>query len=132
MRDFPFSAGRLSDRRARRTACAWACLALGASKAAGKEFLADDCIGLAQEIAFSSLLAFFPSVILVVGLLGLLGPGAYDSLTHLLGTVAPKGVLDMIKLAKDSSADNQAGSAIALVDRHRSARSGRRAARRAR
>ena len=79
-----------------------------------KEFLADDCLGLAQQIAFSSLLAFFPSVILVIGLLGLLGSGAYDSLIHLLGSVAPKGVLDAIDLAKQSSADNHAGSAIAL------------------
>jgi membrane protein len=86
-----------------------------AIKAAAKEFLADDCLGLAQEIAFSSLLAFFPSVILVIGLLGVLGPGAYDSLVHLLGTVAPKAVLDAIDLAKDSSAHNSAGSAVALT-----------------
>ena len=86
-----------------------------ALKAAGKEFLADDCLGLAQQIAFSSLLAFFPSVILVIGLLGVLGPGAYDSLTHLLGTVAPRAVLDAINLAKDSSAHNSAASAIALT-----------------
>ena len=88
---------------------------LSALKAAGKEFLADDCMGLAQEIAYSALLAFFPSVILVVGLLGVLGSGAYDSLTHLLGTVAPKGVLQMIDLAKQSSAHNRAGSAVALA-----------------
>ena len=54
-------------------------------------------------------------MILLVALLGLIGPGAYDSLTHLLGPVAPKGVLDVIDLAKESSADNQAGSAIALA-----------------
>jgi len=86
-----------------------------AFKGAGKEFLEDDCLGLAQQVAFSSLLAFFPSVILVVGLLGLLGSGAYDSLINLLGTVAPKGVLGAIELAKKSSADNSAGSAIALT-----------------
>lgn len=86
-----------------------------AVKAAGKEFLADDCLGLAQGIAFSSLLAFFPSVVLVIGLLGLLGPGAYDSLLHLLGPVSPKAVVDAINLAKQSSADNHAGSAIALT-----------------
>ena len=85
-----------------------------ALKSTVKEFLADDCLGLAQQIAFSSLLAFFPSVILVIGLLGLLGSGAYDSLIHLLGSVAPKGVLDAIDLAKQSSADNHAGSLIAL------------------
>ncbi len=72
-------------------------------------------MGLSQEVAYSSLLAFFPSVILVIGLLGLLGPGAYESLTHLLGTVAPKAVLDAIRLAKESSADNKAGSAIAFA-----------------
>jgi len=86
-----------------------------AFKGAGKEFIEDDCLGLAQQVAFSSLLAFFPSVILVVGLLGLLGSGAYDSLINLLGTVAPKGVLSALELAKKSSADNHAGSAIALT-----------------
>jgi membrane protein len=86
-----------------------------AIKAAGKEFLADDCLGLAQQVAFSSLLAFFPSVILVVGLLGVIGPGAYDSLIHLLGTVAPKAVLDALNLAKDSSTRNSAASAVALT-----------------
>ena len=111
MRGFPFSAGtEQASSPYRLRGVQWR----SATKAAGKEFLADDCLGLAQEIAYSSLLAFFPSVILVVGLLGLFGPGAYESLTHLLGTVAPKGVLDMIKLAKDSSADNKAGSAIAF------------------
>jgi membrane protein len=113
VRDFPFSTAtrRTPSSPYRLRGTQW----LSAAKAAAKEFLADDCMGLAQEIAYSSLLAFFPSVILVVGLLGLFGPGAYESLTHLLGTVAPKGVLDMITLAKDSSAHNKAGSAIALA-----------------
>ena len=87
---------------------------VAALKRAGKEFIADDCFGLAQEIAYSSLLAFFPSVILVVGLLGVIGPGAYQSLIDLLGTVAPKAVIDVLDLAKQSSVDNKAGSAIAL------------------
>jgi membrane protein len=112
VRDFPFTA------KTERTPSSPYKLSLGAwgsaLKSTAKEFLADDCLGLAQEVAFSSLLAFFPSVILVVGLLGLLGSGAYDSLINLIGSVAPKGVLDAINLAKQSSADNHAGSAIAL------------------
>ena len=111
MRDFPFRAKTEAPTSPYR-------LSLGswgsALRSTVKEFLADDCLGLAQQIAFSSLLAFFPSVILVIGLLGLIGSGAYDSLVHLLGSVAPKGVLDAIDLAKQSSADNQAGSVIAL------------------
>jgi membrane protein len=114
VRDFPFSTGtesRAPSSPYRLRGGQW----LSALKASGKEFLKDDCMGLSQEIAYSALLAFFPSVILVVGLLGVIGPGAYDSLTHLLGSVAPKGVLQMIDLAKQSSADNKAGSAIALA-----------------
>jgi membrane protein len=114
VRDFPFSTGTESRAQSSpyrlRGGQWWSAL-----KTSGKEFLKDDCMGLSQEIAYSALLAFFPSVILVVGLLGLLGPGAYDSLTHLLGSVAPKGVLQMIDLAKQSSANNRAGSAIAFA-----------------
>src|SRR5918998_3591978 len=45
-------------------------------KRAFKEFMADDCMGLSQQIAYSSLLAFFPAIVLRVGLLGLIG--AYE------------------------------------------------------
>ena len=112
MRDFPFPAKTEPAPTSpyRLSLGSWG----SALRSTVKEFLADDCLGLAQQIAFSSLLAFFPSVILVIGLLGLIGSGAYDSLVHLLGSVAPKGVLDAIDLAKQSSADNQAGSVIAL------------------
>jgi membrane protein len=84
-------------------------------KRAGKQFMADDCMGLAQQVAFSSLLAFLPTVILAIGLLGLFGPGAFDSLERFVGSVAPNGVTDMIALAKKDAAENKAGSAIAFV-----------------
>jgi membrane protein len=83
-------------------------------KRTGKHFMADDCLGLAQEVAFSSLLAFFPAVILAVGLLGLVGPGAYESLRHLLEPVAPHAVLDAIDVAK-KSATGRSGSAVAFA-----------------
>jgi membrane protein len=60
-----------------------------------KEFLADDAMGLAQQIAYSSLLAFFPAVIFLVGLLGLVD--AYDDLQEFLGPVAPAAVLSTIE-----------------------------------
>ena len=84
-------------------------------KRAGKQFMADDCMGLAQQVAFSSLLAFLPTVILAIGLLGLFGPGAFDSLERFVGSVAPHGVTDMIALAKKDAAQNKSGSAIAFV-----------------
>jgi membrane protein len=80
-----------------------------------QQFLADDCMGLAQQVAYSSLLAFLPTVILAIGLLGLFGNGAFDSLESFIGTVAPHGVRSMIKLAQQDAANNKGGSAIAFV-----------------
>jgi membrane protein len=77
-----------------------------------KEFMADDCMGLSQQVAYSSLLAFFPAVVLLVGLLGLFG--AYDQLQQFLGTVAPKAVIDAIQIAQNSSHD-KGGSVIAVL-----------------
>jgi membrane protein len=85
---------------------------LDALKRSFREFVADDCIGLSQQIAFSSLLAFFPAVVVLVGLLGLFG--AYDELERFLGTVAPGAVLDAIEIAQDS-AKGRGGSAVAVI-----------------
>jgi membrane protein len=84
-------------------------------KKAGRSFVADDCIGLAQQIAFSALLAFLPTVILVIGLLGLFGPGPFNSLEHFVGSVAPKSVIDIIDLAEKDAAHNKSGSALATA-----------------
>jgi membrane protein len=82
-------------------------------KRTAKEFLADDCMGLAQQIAFSALLAFFPAMILLVGLLGLIG--AYDELSSFLGIVAPGAVTDAIDIAERSAAGKPASASIAFV-----------------
>lgn len=81
-------------------------------KRTGKEFLADDCMGLAQAVAYNSLLAFFPAVILIVGLLGLID--AYDDLQEFLGAIAPGAVIDALEIAEENSRGG-AGSAAALV-----------------
>ena len=70
-------------------------------------------MGLSQQVAFGSLLAFFPSVILLVGLLGLIG--AYEELGNFLGTVAPGAVIDAIDLAQKTAAGNKATSTVAVV-----------------
>ncbi|MGB2875444.1 MAG: YihY/virulence factor BrkB family protein [Gaiellaceae bacterium] len=84
-------------------------------KRAGRQFLDDDCMGLAQQVAYSSLLAFLPSIILLIGLLGLFGNGAFDSLERFVGSVAPHGVIKMIDLARKDAAGNKSGSAIAFA-----------------
>ena len=76
-----------------------------------KEFLADDCMGLAQQVAYSSLLAFFPAVVALIGLLDLVN--AYDTLQNFLNPVAPKAVTDLIEsFQKDSGGG---GSVVAFV-----------------
>ena len=86
---------------------------VAAAKRAFKEFAADDCMGLAQQIAYSSLLAFFPAVILLVGLFGLIG--AFDALKEFLGVIAPGAVIDAIEIAEDSAAGRKGASAAAFV-----------------
>jgi membrane protein len=76
-----------------------------------KQFMADDCMGLAQQVAYSSLLAFFPAVVFLVGLLDLLG--AYDTLQDFLNPVAPAAVTDLIKQLQEDSGGG--GSALAVV-----------------
>ena len=76
-----------------------------------KQFMADDCMGLAQQVAYSSLLAFFPAVVFLVGLLDLLG--AYDTLQDFLNPVAPAAVTDLIEQLQEDSGGG--GSALAVV-----------------
>ena len=70
-------------------------------------------MGLAQQIAYSSLLAFFPAFILLVGLLGLID--AFDDLKEFLGAVAPGAVVDAIELAEESAAGRAGASTVAVV-----------------
>ncbi|HET7449128.1 MAG TPA: YihY/virulence factor BrkB family protein [Gaiellaceae bacterium] len=84
---------------------------IAVSKRTFKRFLADDCMGLSQQVAYSALLAFFPAVVALVGLLDLIG--AYDALQRFLNPVAPKAVTDLIQTFQQDS--NGGGSAIAFV-----------------
>jgi membrane protein len=70
-------------------------------KSSGKEFLDDDCMGLSQQVAYSSLLAFFPAMIFLIAFLDLIG--AYGALLNFLEPVAPKSVLNIVtQLQRDS------------------------------
>src|SRR5260370_323134 len=84
---------------------------LAATKRAGSAFVSDDCMGLAQQIAYSWMLAFFPAVAFFLGLLGVLG--LYDQLQSFLAPISPHGVIRFIEgLQKDSKGS---ASVTALV-----------------
>jgi membrane protein len=81
-----------------------------ASKQAAGDFLADDCMGLAQEVAYSWMLAFFPAVAFFLGLLGVLH--LYDKLQSFLAPISPQGVIHFIEgLQKDS----KGGASVAAL-----------------
>jgi membrane protein len=85
---------------------------VAALKRSFKEFLADDCMGLAQQIAYSSLLAFFPAMIFLIGLFGLIG--IYDDLRDFLGVIAPGAVLEALDIAQESAEGQSASLAVVL------------------
>jgi len=81
---------------------------LAVFKKSGKEFLADDCMGLSQQVAYSSLLAFFPAMIFLIAFLDLIG--AYGALIDFLDPIAPESVTNIIhQLQRDT------GSASVLL-----------------
>ncbi len=77
-----------------------------------KEFMADGCMDLAKQIAFSSMLAFFPAVAFLLGVLGLFN--LFDDVKTFLDPIAPAGVVKFITgLQKDSQ--SHTGATIALI-----------------
>ena len=85
---------------------------LAVVKRSFSEFMSDDAMGLSQQVAYSSLLAFFPAMVFLVGFLGLIG--AFDALQDFLNPVAPGAVTDLIQEMQKSSGE-EGVSAAALV-----------------
>jgi membrane protein len=74
-------------------------------------FMSDDCLGLAQQIAYSSLLAFFPATAFLVGALGLFH--LFDDVKRLLDPIAPGGVIRFISsLQRDSKGGASAAAFV--------------------
>jgi membrane protein len=85
---------------------------LAALKRSGTEFMRDDCMGLAQQIAYSSLLAFFPAVAFLVGALGLFH--LFDDVEQLLDPIAPNGVIKFISSLQQDSGEGTSAAAFAI------------------
>ena len=79
-----------------------------ALKRSFSSFIADDCTGLAKQIAYSSLLAFFPAAAFVVGALGLFH--LFDDVKRLLEPIAPSGVIRFIAGLQQ---DSRGGTSVA-------------------
>jgi membrane protein len=85
---------------------------VAAFKRSFAEFMKDDCMGLAQQIAYSSLLAFFPAVAFLVGALGLFD--LFDDVKRLLDPIAPNGVIKFISSLQQDSQGGASAAAFVL------------------
>jgi len=81
---------------------------LTAFKRSFSAFLKDDCMGLSQQIAYSSLLAFFPAMAFLVGALGIFH--LFDDVKRLVDPIAPGGVIGFISGLQH---DSQGGTSTA-------------------
>jgi membrane protein len=75
-------------------------------------FMRDDCMGLSQQIAYSSLLAFFPAMAFVIGALGLFD--LFDDVKALLDPIAPQGVIDFISSLQEDSDQSTSAAAFTI------------------
>jgi membrane protein len=85
---------------------------LAALRRSFTEFMRDDCMGLAQQIAYSSLLAFFPAMAFLVGALGLFD--LFDDVKQLLDPIAPNGVIKFISSLQEDSQGGTSAAAFIL------------------
>ena len=85
---------------------------LAALKRTFEQFLEDDCIGMAQSIAYSSMLAFFPAVAFLLGVVGLFD--LFDDLKRFLDPIAPNGVIDFVGGLQQDSGKSASAAAFTL------------------
>ena len=76
------------------------------------QFMADDCMGLSQQIAYSSLLALFPALAGVIGFLAVFG--LFDNVLHVLSGVAPRGVIKFVGTVRGDSHGSAKAAALAI------------------
>lgn len=81
----------------------------------GQEVLADNCFGLAAQLAFYFFLALFPALLFVVAIVSFIPvQGLIDSITASLSRVAPYEVLALVKDQIAKIANDKAGGLLTL------------------
>jgi membrane protein len=104
----PARVGRTPSSPERLTRGEW----LRALKGSFSAFMRDDCMGLSQQIAYSSLLAFFPAVAFLIGALSLFH--LFDDVKQLLDPIAPSGVITFIDNLQQDSKNGASAAAFVL------------------
>jgi membrane protein len=80
-----------------------------------REVLADDCLGLAAELAYYFFLALFPALLFLVAIVSFIPvAGLLDAITNNLARVAPGEVLSIVQDQVLKIAHNQDGGLLTL------------------
>jgi len=85
---------------------------IAALKRSFAAFMRNDCMGLSQEVAYSSLLAFFPAMAFLIGALGLFH--LFDDVKQLIDPIAPSGVTKFISTLQHVSKGGTSGVAFTI------------------
>jgi membrane protein len=81
----------------------------------GKEVIADNCLGLAAQLAYYFFLALFPALLFVVAIISYIPvENLMDGLTNLLARVAPSEALKLIQDQIFKIAQDEAGGLLTL------------------
>ncbi|MGK8522678.1 YihY/virulence factor BrkB family protein [Nocardia asteroides] len=79
-------------------------------KRAGKEFQRDNLTDLAAALTYYAVLSIVPGLIVLVSLLGLLGPNAADELVEQAQQMAPGSSADFVRTLVDQAQANKQGA----------------------
>jgi membrane protein len=89
---------------------------LGVFKRTGREFLDDELPDRAAALTYYSVLAVFPALLVLVSVLGLLGPSATNTVLDNLQHLAPGSARDILRSAvAQLQAGRGAGGALAVI-----------------
>ncbi|MBF6468192.1 YihY/virulence factor BrkB family protein [Nocardia beijingensis] len=83
---------------------------LAVVKRAGKEFQRDNLTDLAAALTYYAVLSIVPGLIVLVALLGLLGPNAADELVDQAQRIAPGSSADFVRTLVDQAQANKQGA----------------------
>src|SRR5262245_1516917 len=85
------------------------------AKRTARETMADDCMGLAAQLAYYFFLALFPTVLFLLAIASFFPlTNLTDDATRILGPVAPPAVLDLLQGQLRRLSDANSGGILTL------------------
>lgn len=88
---------------------------LAVVKRAGKEFQRDNLTDLAAALTYYAVLSIVPGLIVLVSLLGLLGPDAADELVNQAQQIAPGSSADFVRTLITQAQANKQGAGLGAI-----------------